>query len=72
MVKKLLDRGLDIDSQQTEAYETPLMLAANGGHSSTVNLLFEKGAKLNLKASDGRSAFQIILDILYDNLSEEV
>ncbi len=72
MVKKLLDRGLDIDSQQTEAYETPLMLAANGGHSSTVNLLFEKGAKLNLKASDGRSAFQIILDKEMTGAREEI
>ena len=48
------------------------MLAAGQAHGTKVKLLVYKGAKLNLKGPDGRSAFQIILDKEMTGAREEI
>ncbi|RAH45299.1 Pfs, NACHT and Ankyrin domain protein, partial [Aspergillus brunneoviolaceus CBS 621.78] len=45
----LLDRGADIESQDSTSYGTPLFHAVAGGHLTTVQLLLQRGAKPDSK-----------------------
>ncbi len=48
MVKLLLEKGADVNAKGEHGW-TPLMEAANRGHSEAAKLLLEKGADVNLK-----------------------
>ncbi|AFM28062.1 ankyrin repeat-containing protein [Desulfomonile tiedjei DSM 6799] len=54
-VKKLLDKGVDVNSRSNSG-ETPLMAAAWGGHVAVAKLLLEKGADVNAETGNGRNA----------------
>ena len=54
-VKRLLDRGVDINSRYRDG-ETALIFAALKGHLNVVKLLLERGAKVNAKDIRGNTA----------------
>ena len=71
-----LAKTLDINSQDKELGQTPLMYACRQGHITTVSRLLELGADLNLKSYRGSSAvFEAILhkhsDVLHTILTTE-
>ena len=56
-VKALVDAGADPDSlMQADATDTPLMKAAGRGKRDIVKYLLAKGAKVNARTADGRTA----------------
>lgn len=55
IVKMLLEASAYIDAASPNG-TTPLMMAARGGHASTINLLIEQGADPTLKNQIGMSA----------------
>lgn len=57
-IRLLIKNGLEIHARDKDGY-TPLMVAAQTGHTAVVQLLFEKGADVNAKTSDGRTALSI-------------
>ena len=56
-VKNLIDKGLDIDLQNSGG-NTALLLASYHGYIEIVKLLVSKGAKLNLKNDRGYTALE--------------
>ncbi|MCJ1383169.1 hypothetical protein MMC17_006282 [Xylographa soralifera] len=71
-----LAKTLDINSQDTELGQTPLMYACQQGHTKTVSQLLELGADVNIKSYRGSSAlFEAILhkhsDVLRTILTTE-
>ncbi|MCJ1413979.1 hypothetical protein MMC32_000304 [Xylographa parallela] len=71
-----LTKTLDINSQDTELGQTPLMYACRQGHTTTVSRLLELGADFNVKSNRGSSAmFEAILhkhpDVLHTILTTE-
>jgi ankyrin repeat protein len=57
-VRRLLDRGIDPDTEgdRTFGTGTGLMLAARADHATTVSLLLDRGATINLRDSRGYTA----------------
>ena len=71
-----LAKDLDINSQDTELGQTPLMYACRQGHATTVSKLLELGADFNVRSNRGSSAiFEAILhkhsDVLHTILNAE-
>jgi len=57
-VVTLLDQGADIDYQSDDGW-TPLVEASVMGNTSTVKLLLERGANVNLTDNYNRSALNL-------------
>ncbi|GKU11969.1 unnamed protein product [Fusarium langsethiae] len=55
IVKRLLDKGAEIEAKDSEYGRTPLLWAARNGHDAIVKLLFDKGAEIDAKDEDGRT-----------------
>ncbi|KAL8780135.1 MAG: hypothetical protein Q9213_006619 [Squamulea squamosa] len=49
VIRSLLERGFDVNSQDPAGGHTPLIFASRRGHASTVALLLEKGATVNTR-----------------------
>lgn len=56
IVKKLLDEGVDINSQSPNGGYTALICAAAAGHVELVKFLLQQGADLSLKDKFGYTA----------------
>ncbi|MFH0821227.1 MAG: ankyrin repeat domain-containing protein [Pseudomonadota bacterium] len=54
-IRRLLDRGTEIDLENREGW-TPLMEAACCGHTSVVGLLLDRGAEIDHQNRSGRTA----------------
>ena len=54
LTRLLLTRGADASTQDGEG-ETPLMWAAEGGHTHVARLLVQHHANITVKSEDGRS-----------------
>ena len=61
VVETLLNQGLEVDTRGAEQ-RTALMAAAMFSKGSTVKLLLDRGAKLELRNKADETAFQMILD----------
>ena len=61
VVETLLHHGLDVDTRGAEE-RTALMAAAMFSRGSTVKLLLDRGARLDLRNKADETAFQMILD----------
>ncbi|EGZ29112.1 hypothetical protein PHYSODRAFT_372741, partial [Phytophthora sojae] len=59
-VKALLDGGdcVSVDMADTNGF-TPLMIAAQAGHGSVMQVLFENGARAGETAADGNTALHL-------------
>ncbi|MCJ1394865.1 hypothetical protein MMC18_007745 [Xylographa bjoerkii] len=71
-----LTETLDINSQDTELGQTPLMYACRQGHTMTVSKLLELGADVNVKSFRGSNAlFEAVLhkhsEVLHTLLTTE-
>jgi ankyrin repeat protein len=55
VVKLLLEKGADMESQDTENSQTPLWWAAANGYEAVVKLLLEKGADVESKSRYGQT-----------------
>lgn len=55
IVKLLLDKGADIEANDTLCHRTPLSWASKKGHLAVVKLLLEKGADVEAKDNLGRT-----------------
>lgn len=51
-VKRLLEDGADVNARTKEDGDTPLHLAAEGGHLEIVRLLLDHGADVNARTRD--------------------
>jgi ankyrin repeat protein len=60
-VKKLLDCGASIDAVD-ENGNTGLHLASRLGFDLVINFLISRGAKLDIKNSEGKTASEVALD----------
>lgn len=58
MIVALLDAGVEIDAQDDNG-NTPLMAAADSGLLRAVELLVERGARLDLRNGSGRTAAEV-------------
>ena len=67
-VKKLLDRGANINRQMNNTKMTPLMFAASQGHVNIVTLLIERNADTTLQDNTGKSAE----DFAFQNHREDI
>jgi Ankyrin repeats (3 copies) len=56
--ERLLARGASPDSYGPDFVQTALIAASDGGHTEIVALLLRKGAHLDLKDSDGKTALE--------------
>ena len=56
LVRKLLDDGIDIDSQSPKGGYTALICAAAAGHVELIEFLIEEGADMSLKDDFGFTA----------------
>ena len=62
-VQSLIDKGVDINiNVKDEDGWTPIMWAANCGHTDIVNLLIENGADINATNDDGCTALMEAAD----------
>jgi uncharacterized protein len=59
-VRKLLDRGTDVDARDRYG-QTALMLAAHAGDRAVVEVLIARGANLNITAKYGLSALMLAI-----------
>jgi ankyrin repeat protein len=55
VVKLLLEKGADVESNDTRNGRTPLSWAAGSGHEAVVKLLLEKGADVERISNNGRT-----------------
>ncbi|MEM7260401.1 MAG: ankyrin repeat domain-containing protein [Planctomycetota bacterium] len=55
-LRSLIDEGINLNFVDSKSGMTPLMLAANSGHTEVVRLLMSAGSDVHLAASDGASA----------------
>lgn len=58
-VRELLDKGADINFQEENSGDTPLIAAADGKHADVLDLLLSKGAKPDLTDSNGQTALVV-------------
>lgn len=58
VVKAILEKGVDIDQQDSRGW-TALMVAANRGNHKTVKLLCDNGADMHLFGKNGETAFRL-------------
>ena len=56
MAKLLIDKGANVDHQDTEELDTPLLVAAQFGALKSAEVLLENGAALEAKNQDGNTA----------------
>ena len=70
----LIERGAELDalSPRASGAFTPLMLAAREGHESAARLLLARGAKPELKNTEGHTAAQIAKQAGRDKLADEL
>ena len=61
VVETLLHQGLDVDTRGAEQ-RTALMAAAMSRKGSTVKMLLDRGARIDLRNETDETAFQMILD----------
>jgi ankyrin repeat protein len=64
-VEYLLQKGVDVDNQDNNIRRTPIMLAADAGHESTVKALLNHG--VNLECVDVRGMTAVHLAVLGDH-----
>ena len=69
-LKKLIDKGFDVDSQDYNG-ETALMYAARHGKEEAVKMLIKAGADLNIENNDGYSALFIAIANGYQRTRHE-
>lgn len=55
-VKSLLDSGVDVNTPHPHDGSSPLIFAIIGGKAETVRLLVQRGADVNTKTKEGKSA----------------
>lgn len=55
----LLEQGLDVDDASNALKETPLLLAAQGGHEELLEALLDAGARLDAVDWNGRNALHL-------------
>lgn len=58
-VKKALDEGANINTQEQWSEQTPLMEAVENGHIAVIKLLIDRGADLDLKDRNKQSAIML-------------
>lgn len=54
-VKDLLDKGVNVNTRDSDSGTSALGHAVYGGHADTVQLLIERGADVNAKTNEGHS-----------------
>lgn len=59
IVQRLLAEGADVNNASVGNGRTPLMLAALEGCVDVISLLLEKGARLDMKDKEGRTAYDL-------------
>lgn len=59
MVEALLKSGADVNVRDSEAGETPLMLAAKYSSAEVVKALIGAGADVNARNNDGKAVLTI-------------
>jgi ankyrin repeat protein len=55
----LVDAGADVEAAAADG-QTPMHRAARGANASFINLLFERGARLDVEDKDGRTPLDIV------------
>jgi len=55
-VRRLLEMGADVDARNEEHSEVAIILAAKSGDAEMVELLINKGAQVNARDDEGRTA----------------
>jgi hypothetical protein len=66
VVRRLIDKGADVDAIKTKDGATALMWASQGGNLEIVRLLIEKGANVNAVKKEGATA--LMRAIQYNHL----
>ena len=61
-VRAMLDAGIDPEITFNGTRETPLMMAAHHGHVAMLELLLQRGANVNRRDSNGRTALSAAVD----------
>jgi ankyrin repeat protein len=69
-VKRLLERGADIEATDKESGGTCLMLATFQGHREVARLLLERGADVNAKASGNLTPLMVACGAGHDEIAD--
>ena len=59
MIQVLVEKGANVDVQDTRSHWTPLMIAAGGGQLNTVKVLLMNGANADLQGARGMTALHL-------------
>jgi ankyrin repeat protein len=65
VVRLLLEKGVDVESRDTEG-RTPLWLAVRNGHEAVVRLLLEKSVDVDSKNAEGRTPLWLTVQNRYE------
>lgn len=60
LIKDLLEKGVDVNARRASGGETALHIATEKGHTQTVLALLDAGADPTVKDSRGRTAYDIV------------